>query len=452
LRAKARYRDQSGNILVMFAIMLPVFMLGAAIVVDVGYWWANGRKAQIAADACALAAARDLPQTWNRTECVHGGRDYVVTNLPAQSADSEPVHVSTTVISPFEGDSTLVEATVKMKVRTFFGRYVGLGGVELTRRAVAEQSVGEGNYAIYAHNNGCPTNGSGTSLIFNGEHHTINGRVHANGEYRINNGDGTPPAEPFWAQNGTIGEPQCLVINTSPPNGAHFGGSSYASSTATAPTPGPQQVWPAWWTPSDFGWVDTLDALDTCDVKAKGIKIEANGAGTRIVLDSPIGAQPPLTSSGATLPAYVYCAWEKFEINRDNLVATMTVLSPEITVDGNGQRLTAYKGTASGDMLFFAVPNISNAFDGTLAGGGNPICSPAAKDAKTLTLNGNDHQWAGVIFAPCARVKVNVGGTTAGNVDMTGTILANEVEINGPDFNMVGKSKFGGTVSLALDQ
>ena len=69
-----------------------------------------------------------------------------------------------------------------------------------------------------------------------------------------------------------------------------------------------------------------------------------------------------------------------------------------------------------------------------------------------MTLNGNNHKWAGVIFAPCARVKVNVGGTTAGNVDITGTILANEVEINGPDFNMLGKSKFGGTVSLALDQ
>src|SRR5687767_11931331 len=137
-RARGRCRDESGNILVMFAIMLPIFMLAGAVVVDVGYWWANGRKAQIAADACALAAARDLPKTaplptgagrWDLSACEFGGRDYVLVNLPAQGPDSEPVHKSTRVVWPYEEDLTLVEATVEMEVRTFFGRYVGLGSI-----------------------------------------------------------------------------------------------------------------------------------------------------------------------------------------------------------------------------------------------------------------------------------------------------------------------------------
>lgn len=450
-RTRLRGRDQSGNILVLFAILLPVFMLSGAIVIDAGYWWANARKAQIAADACALAAARDLPAPsgWDRAECVQDGRDYVLTNLPAQGADSEPVHVSTRVLSPFEGNASQVEATVRMRVRTFFGRYVGLGGIELVRRAVAEQAVGEGRYAIYAHSNGCPSNGTGTSLSFNGEHHTINGRVHSNGEYRINNGDSTAPYEPFWAQEGTM--VGCLSVD--PPGSARFGGESYATAPSTSPTVVPQQVWPAWWTPSEFGWVDSLTSGDTCDVKGKGIKIEANGSGSRIVVDSPIGTQPQLTFSGNTITnPYVYCAWEKFEINRDGLVATMTVLSPDIKVDGNNERLTAYKGNAFGEVLFFAVPNIDNKWDGSHATGGNPICDPAAKDAKELQLNGNNHVWTGVIFAPCNRVLVNVGGTTAGNAHLTGTIIANEVKVNGKDFVMEGHSKFGGTVLLALDQ
>ncbi len=455
-RARALRRDQSGNILVLFAILLPIFMLSGAIVIDVGYWWANGRKAQIAADACALAAARDLPQDWDpaRTECVHDGRDYVLTNIPAQSAGSEPVHLSTKVLSPYEGDPTLVEATVTMRVQTFFGRYVGLGSVDLVRRAVAEQSVGEGNYAIYSHSSGCPASGTGESLIFNGKEHLIDGRVHSNGQYLINNGADPPGYEYFWAQEGTM----VGCFSASPPGTAHFGGEDYAHHVSTQPTVVTPQTWPAWWTPADFGWVGQLSAGDTgCDVRGKGIKIEANGAGTRIVIDTPIGTQPSVLTfptNVITVP-YVYCAWEKFEIGRQNLVATMTVLAPEITVNENGQRLTAYKGTEKfGNVLFFAVPNIDAGgvaqFDGAYPTG-NPYCDPSFA-GKEMKLNGNDHQWTGIIFAPCIQVTVNVGGTTAGDGQLTGTILANKVKVNGENFRMVGKSKFGGTVLLALDQ
>jgi hypothetical protein len=450
--ARSRCRDQSGNILVLFAILLPLFLFTGMIVIDVGYWWANARKAQIAADACALAAARDLPQNWTpaRTDCVHDGRDYVLTNLPDQTGtDVEPLHVSTAVLSPFEGNSTQVEATVEMRVQTFFGRFIGLGGIELTRRAVAEQAVGEGRYAIYAHNDGCPADGTGNSLIFNGEHHIINGRVHSNGEYRINN-NGGPTGEAFWAQEGTM--VGCLTVN--PPGTAHFGGDSYSNYTSEMPNTVATQTWPGWWTPAEFGWIDALDSTDGCDVKGKSILIKEDGGGTRIEVDTPLGAQPQLSFPGNTITnPYVYCAWEKFTINRDGLEATMTALSPEITVDGNGQVLTGYKGNSFGEVLFFAVPNITNEHDGSFAAGGNDVdCNPEPPGAKTLTLNGNDHVWTGVIFAPCSRVKVNVGGTTAGNAHLTGTILGWEVEVNGKDFRMEGNSKFGGTVILALDQ
>jgi Flp pilus assembly protein TadG len=59
-----RHRRQDGNVLVLFALLLTLFLLCGAIAVDVGYWWVAGRKAQIAADACALAAAQELPRTY----------------------------------------------------------------------------------------------------------------------------------------------------------------------------------------------------------------------------------------------------------------------------------------------------------------------------------------------------------------------------------------------------
>jgi Putative Flp pilus-assembly TadE/G-like len=430
---------------VLFAILLPLFLLTGAIVIDVGYWWANGRKAQIAADACALAAARELPQNWDppRTSCVFDGEDYVLTNIPDQSAgaDAEPLHVSTEVLSPYAGNATQVEATVKMKVQTFFGRFVGLGGVNLTRRAVAEQSVGEGNYAIYAHSPGCPANGSGNSLLFNGENHAINGRVHSNGEYRINNSG----SDPFWAEEGTM--VGCLTVN--PPGTAHFGGSSYDDYESTSPNAVAPQTWPAWWTPAEFGWSGSLDASDTCDVKGKAIEIKEDGGGTRIEVDSLIGSAPagglgPFP--GATIPrAYTYCAWEKFTINRQGLTATMTVLAPEMTINQNDLHLTAHDGTAAGDMLFFAVPNIDSQSDGSFPNG-NPVCDPTY-ESKELVMNAHNTVFEGIIFAPCVRVKVNGDDNTG-----SGTILGWEVEVNGANFSMTGDSNFGGTVILALDQ
>ena len=67
-------------------VLLPFMLLFCAIVIDVGYWWVNGKKAQIAADSCALAAAAELPASpaWDRPECVFGSpaQDYALINIP----------------------------------------------------------------------------------------------------------------------------------------------------------------------------------------------------------------------------------------------------------------------------------------------------------------------------------------------------------------------------------
>ena len=166
---------ERGNILVLFALMLPVLMVCCAIAVDVGYWWVMAKRTQVAADACALAAAQELPHPYNDVpNCVveAGQGDYVLVNLPDQSApDPAPRHVSTRVRSPYRGDPNLVEATVRMHVGTFFGRYVGLGSVAVERRAVAEREPPPGQQAIYADSSDC-----GFSLKFNGENTEHPGR------------------------------------------------------------------------------------------------------------------------------------------------------------------------------------------------------------------------------------------------------------------------------------
>jgi Putative Flp pilus-assembly TadE/G-like len=426
----------------MFAILLPVFLLAAAVVIDVGYWWANGRKAQIAADACALAAARELgsgsfatpppagPLILNDCQFA-GGPDYVEINLPAQGPNSEPVHVSTQVLWPYDGDPTLVEATVRMKVGTFFGRYVGLGGINLSRRAVAEQSVGVGDYAIYAHSPSCSE-----GLRFNALSQHIEGLVHSNGEWRVN-GSG------FWAAEGTHNGANGCSPETDP--GSTFLGSP---PTESDPVENGFQPWPAWWTPADFGWNDSLDVTDTCDVMGQSILFKDNGAGTRIEVKDFVGNTQFIDHpTNVITTGRTYCAWEKVTIGRPNMQATLTVLSPEIEVTAPGQDLTAYEH----GVLFFIVPNNTSTPDGSVPppdGDVPSICQPLPADAKLNTINNGPMHFQGVIFAPCTRVKIDAAHTTFTD----GAILAYEVEVNDQYFRMEGDSGIGATVTLALDQ
>ncbi len=56
--------DQRGGVLVMSALMIPVFLLMAALVVDVGNWFTHNRQLQNRADAAAYAAGVEYAKNW----------------------------------------------------------------------------------------------------------------------------------------------------------------------------------------------------------------------------------------------------------------------------------------------------------------------------------------------------------------------------------------------------
>ena len=58
-----RFRGEDGQSIVLVALGLTVIIGLCALVVDVGSWYREQRHVQIAADAAALAAAQDLPNT-----------------------------------------------------------------------------------------------------------------------------------------------------------------------------------------------------------------------------------------------------------------------------------------------------------------------------------------------------------------------------------------------------
>ena len=56
--------DQRGGVLVLSAVMIPVFLLMAALVIDVGNWFTHNRQLQNRADAAAYAAGVEYANSW----------------------------------------------------------------------------------------------------------------------------------------------------------------------------------------------------------------------------------------------------------------------------------------------------------------------------------------------------------------------------------------------------
>ena len=77
-----RLRDERGTILALSAVMIPVFLLLAALVIDVGNWYTHKRQLQNRADAAAFAAGVEYAKHWQ--QCVYAGTD--ATKLAERAA------------------------------------------------------------------------------------------------------------------------------------------------------------------------------------------------------------------------------------------------------------------------------------------------------------------------------------------------------------------------------
>jgi hypothetical protein len=443
---------EDGNVLVLFAILLTLFLVCGAIVIDVGYWWATGKRAQIAADACALAAAQELPRTYDdmgHCVVVAGQGDYVLTNVPDQSlADPEPKHLWTRVRSPYAGDENMVEATVRLRVGTFFGRIVGLHWVDVERRAVAERAEGDTKLAIFAGSTDC---GGGKGLRIDGDAINITGHAHSNGEFTIN---GAVPPEQVSITQGTIAKENCVADTNPdgpPPSSA---GAKFGSGPDWLPEDGLELQWPDWWYPADFGWyLPEGTGPGRCTYKGEHIQIDA----TQLkITDRPPQdlADDPDKPGWKRIPTGTYCATGSFQIGGNTHTGEITVLSPNIVIDGNGQEYTPHVG----NMLFFTVPNsnMDAGDDGPFTLGifdpphlpPYPPCMPSP--AADSNLNGENYTWAGIIFNPCGKVKINNKTSSIGTPQLVGTIYGFMVEINGDDFNMEGTEDIEQNLSIAL--
>jgi hypothetical protein len=343
---RARPDSERGQALVICLLFLGVLVGMAGMVIDVGAWYVTDRKAQAAADFGALAGVAELPRSPSAAHSV--AADYVDENLAGATAEST---------HPYDGDERKLEVTVKTKGDTYFLRLFGIDTVDISSRAVAQKVASSAPLAIFAYDDRCTEFGFGA----NGDNMNINGGIHSNGTFKVNGND-------FTAAGARAGGP-----NDCDP---YVNGARIKFGDSDEPTPEPVfQEWPKYYYESDF----------PCTYTAA--KFEFN-------------------KTPQTIPEGVYCATESFTANGNNQTGNITVLSPQIVVNGDNQRFTPYMD----GLLFYAT--------GT----------------KELVLDGNNFNWTGTIFHPRGRVKINGDQYSI----LNGLIEGLAVEVNGFGFTMNG--------------
>ena len=121
-------RKESGQTIVLLAVMMMSLLGICGLVMDGGNWMVNRRALQNAADATALAAAIKIPSGSNAVTSA-AQTQYAENGLP----DDTMTATGTTDMTP--GDSVTVTAT--RKVNTFFTSIFGLDQVTETATARA---------------------------------------------------------------------------------------------------------------------------------------------------------------------------------------------------------------------------------------------------------------------------------------------------------------------------
>src|SRR5687768_1719903 len=79
-------RGERGGILVLSAVMIPVFLLLTALVVDAGNWFTHKRQLQNRADAAAFAAGIEYAKNWKA--CVQSGNLTLKATTAQEIADA----------------------------------------------------------------------------------------------------------------------------------------------------------------------------------------------------------------------------------------------------------------------------------------------------------------------------------------------------------------------------
>lgn len=136
------WRDDTGAVAVIVALLLVVFVMFAAVVIDIGYWYDVRRQLQAAADGAALAGCWELIRSGNKTAALTVATAYAGKNAVAPG-DGLTV-VPPGGVNPSTGNAytevtdTYVKITVRKAAPVFFAVIMGYSGREIMAQSRAD--------------------------------------------------------------------------------------------------------------------------------------------------------------------------------------------------------------------------------------------------------------------------------------------------------------------------
>jgi Flp pilus assembly protein TadG len=128
IRSKSRSHDRSrGQVAVIFALSIVLFVGLCAVVVDIAFYWVTTLKVQRAADAAALAGAVYLP----------GDRTTAYAEARASAIQNDYTGGGSVTVTPVQdtGDPRQLDVTIAASSPAFFARVLGVTSFPVTRSA-----------------------------------------------------------------------------------------------------------------------------------------------------------------------------------------------------------------------------------------------------------------------------------------------------------------------------
>jgi Flp pilus assembly protein TadG len=432
--AARRIRNEESGVVVVLVAGMMVMVLGmGALAIDLGSFYKAQRQAQAAADAGALAASQDLPNSTGTATT--DGRKYAIANYPSANA---------TVVTPYNGSPSQVKVTVNARSPAILGGLFGVTSANISATAVAAGGGGPSvPTAVFAMSTTCTDAGA----TINGASIVVAGGTHSNGSVTVSGASndsgpttyGGPHGCGYTANgssNASGGVAPIVDANVEP------WPIDYSKLTYPAPdcTPGPNTfIAPSFtWTSGTTGNIPPgVYCATTGDITLSGSSLNATGC-------TFIAQQGNIDVGGASLTTS-----GNFFANGAN--GSITIHGSNISLNGvleatgaNGQINITGAGINGNVTMIGTTLGLSGAGITLAPYPGYQNLTAYQTGTQLLKFSGAGYVSGGSIFAPNAAIDFSGAGNALGMLE------AQDVSLHGAGYTFTGNGPtLAGTAIIA---
>jgi len=143
--------NDSGNIALMFALMLPILFGIVGLGVDAGQWFKERSELQTIVDAAVIAAALENASGANSTQITSGATLEATRNGFDATTDTL-TYVGTPTTGSYAGDTSYIEVTATRQLNGLLSQVFFVSNFTTTARAVASSGGGTSNACMLSLN------------------------------------------------------------------------------------------------------------------------------------------------------------------------------------------------------------------------------------------------------------------------------------------------------------